>query len=109
MTQAELGHKAIRDLRQYLLPAMIQEFGDRCAVCGKHKSSYEIDHLRYGNQVTIHDLQLLCVDCHRDKTMTNNEAHLSRTPHCPTCTCYDCPHLVLHNSSISKLEHTAAQ
>jgi len=75
-------------LRQYLLPAMKLTFGDACAICGKHQNSYEIDHLRYSDKATMYDLQLLCSDCHKVKTMDSNDAWLSHTPHCPTCTCY---------------------
>lgn len=82
MNRAGLYHKAVQDLRPFLLPTMKQEFGDRCAVCGVRKNSYEIDHKRYGDQVTMYDLQLLCVDCHTSQTMASNDAWLSRTPHC---------------------------
>ena len=50
---------------------------------------YKKDHLRYGDRATMYDLQLLCADCHRTKTEVGHEAYLPRTPHCPTCTCYD--------------------
>ncbi len=77
-----------QSLRHYLLPLMIQTFGDQCAGCGLYYPEYEIDHKRYGPDVTMYDLQLLCEDCHWTKTTISNEQHMSRVSHCSTCTCY---------------------
>jgi hypothetical protein len=88
MTRTNDVHTAT-SMRPYLLPVMIQEFGDKCAICGKHSNSYEIDHKRYGDGITMYDLQLLCANCHWNKTESGHEGHLSRTPHCATCACYD--------------------
>ena len=88
MNYALEAHNTIKDLRQYLLPLMIDTFGDKCAICKQQYSSYEIDHIRYGDDITMYDLQLLCADCHRDKSIASGDAYLTRTTHCATCTCY---------------------
>lgn len=88
MNYALAYHRQIEDLRQYLLPLMTEEFGDLCADCGEQKDSYQIDHMRYGDDITMYDLQLLCVDCHKLKSMASGDAYLTRTSHCATCTCY---------------------
>ena len=77
-------------MKPYLLAAMKATFGDECAICGMWQQSYEIDHKRYNEGITMYDLQLLCSNCHLSKTEVSQEGYLSRTPHCPTCTCYDC-------------------
>jgi hypothetical protein len=87
MNRATL-YQITQDMRPYLLVAMIQTFGDKCASCQQQRSSYVIDHLKYHEDVTMYDFQLLCVDCHKLRTMASNEAWLTKTPHCATCTCY---------------------
>jgi hypothetical protein len=82
-------YQLTNSMKQYLLPAMLSVFGDKCALCGEQWPSYEIDHIRYGDDVTMYDLQLVCVACHKDKTMNDSDAWLTRTPHCATCACYD--------------------
>lgn len=77
-----------QDLRQYLLPAMIELFGDHCAECFDTCDSYQIDHMRYGEDVNIYDLQLLCAPCHVHKSRISGDAYISRTPHCATCKCW---------------------
>lgn len=80
--------RAITSIRPYVLTAMKVKYGDKCNLCGAKHDRYEIDHLRYGQRVTINDLQLLCRPCHEQKTMVNNEMYLTKTAHCTTCTCW---------------------
>lgn len=87
MNQAQ-AYALTSDLRGYLLPVMKLKFGDKCASCGETYDSYQIDHKRYADDITMYDLQLLCVDCHKVKTMDSNDAYQSGADHCPTCTCY---------------------
>lgn len=88
MTTASQNHDTVKALRPYLLSVMTEQFGDKCAECGITARYYEIDHKRYGSDVTMYDLQLLCALCHRIKTSLSNEAALAQTLHCATCTCY---------------------
>jgi hypothetical protein len=81
-------HSQVNDLRQYLLPVMIELYGDKCATCKQQFNSYDIDHKRYATDITVYDLQLLCTDCHRDKTLISGDMYQSQTAHCSTCTCY---------------------
>lgn len=84
-----VAHKLTQSMRQYLLPLMIETFGDCCAECGEWRKSYEIDHLRYGPKVTMYDLQLVCWSCHKLKSMASGENYLTKVPHCSSCCCYD--------------------
>lgn len=68
--QERAEHQAlIADMRYYLLHALKLEFGDICQMCRKHYDNYDIDHKRYAHDITILDLQLLCEDCHKAKTL----------------------------------------
>ena len=76
----------IQSMRPYVLSAMRFKFGDFCQKCKKQYPTYEIDHKNYRNLLTIDDLQLLCEDCHKEKTMTSLEEFLIKEPHCSSCT-----------------------
>lgn len=82
-------HHITTSIKPYVLAAMKAQFGDKCAECGEKKHAYDIDHMRYSDKVTIYDLQLLCQPCHKVKSEVDNEAWLSRTPHCSSCNCYE--------------------
>ena len=84
----EYHNELVKSLRPYILSSMRDVFGDYCQGCKQWFKSYEIDHKRYAEDITIHDLQLLCSACHSDKTKQSNEARLSKEPHCETCMCY---------------------
>ena len=75
-------------MRPYVYWALVFTRGDTCEECHQSSESYDIDHKRYGDDVTLNDLQLLCHSCHQSKTEASGEAHLMRTPHCGTCSCY---------------------
>jgi 5-methylcytosine-specific restriction endonuclease McrA len=81
-------YKLTEDLKVYLLPAMKMKFGDKCADCGRTENTYDIDHLRYSPDISMFDLQLLCRECHYQKTDIGNSEQLSKMPHCPSCMCY---------------------
>lgn len=81
-------NKLSQTLRPYLLSALKAKYGDYCAECLMPYDSYEIDHKRYGDDITIKDLQLLCYTCHREKTLISQESWLSQSPHCSTCNCF---------------------
>lgn len=76
------------DMRPYVLTALKLKEGDKCATCKEWAYTYEIDHLRYADDITIKDLQLLCRQCHKDKTTTSHDYWLTKTPHCTTCRCF---------------------
>jgi len=52
--------------------AVMQKNDDKCANCGKTDANgtHEVDHIA-GSSNSIDNLQLLCVPCHREKTMSN--------------------------------------
>lgn len=75
-------------LRQYIYPVLMELQLGACADCGKENERMEIDHLRYGEVITVYDLQLLCRECHERKTSQSHERHLVGFHHCLTCTCY---------------------
>jgi hypothetical protein len=60
---------------------VIQRDRGKCRSCGKTGS--EIDHVN-GDESIMENLQLLCADCHRQKTMRNFE-HISPETHIPSC------------------------
>lgn len=78
----------ILTMRPYLLSTMKIKFGDQCAICGKCQHFYEIDHKRYAPDITINDLQLLCLECHSTKTSVSHEAFMDKSPHCNSCLCF---------------------
>jgi hypothetical protein len=86
MTQAQI-YQITSSLRPYVYEALLIMDGDHCNVCKETHASYDIDHLRYASDITIKDLQLLCYDCHKAKTMASNDIWLSKISHCSTCTC----------------------
>lgn len=79
----------IVSMRQYLIPVMKGTFGNHCAGCKQEHEKYEIDHIKYAPDITIHDLQLLCRECHKDKTNIANEHYILQMDHCATCTCWN--------------------
>lgn len=81
-------HQLINDMRPYIMTVLKRVFGDKCAKCGLRFEYYEIDHKRYLADITIFDLQLLCNDCHREKTIMSGEQFLVNRQHCDTCVCF---------------------
>ena len=82
------AHHITVSLKAYLLPALKYKFGDKCANCGKTENDYQKDHKRYGKDITMYDLQLLCEQCHNEKTDIGNSEYISKMPHCSSCMCY---------------------
>lgn len=76
-------------MRPYLITAMKNVFGDKCAKCNLQFVAYEVDHKRYAQDITIHDLQLLCNECHLEKTLASGEQYTVSKSHCDTCMCYE--------------------
>ena len=58
-----------------------------CADCGEEHEKMEIDHKKYGADISIKDLQLLCNACHFVKTGESHDMYLSGGRHCYSCTC----------------------
>jgi hypothetical protein len=85
----------LNDMRPYILNAMYLRGRTKCAICNKvlmrgTKCSFfidtglRIDHTRYGDDITIDDLRLMCYDCHLDHTVSANDSRLSGS-YCPYC------------------------
>lgn len=56
----------VADMRQYILMAK-QGLGIHgCERCGIKGKPMDIHHKRYGRDITIYDLELLCESCHRE-------------------------------------------
>lgn len=68
--------RTIASLFPYLKSAFERMGEWKCKECGS-EDNLQIDHLRYGPDITINDLQVLCYDCHKDKTMIANDLRLS--------------------------------
>ena len=58
----------ISALRGYLVPLLLKRQGNACNICKQEAESYDIDHLVYNPKVTLNELQLLCVPCHKEIT-----------------------------------------
>ena len=63
-------------LRPHLLPLLIKRNNGLCEECSLSSEKWEIDHKEYGPHVTISELQLLCSDCHKEKTKEDNKRHV---------------------------------
>lgn len=66
-TNHERDHEAAEALRYILVPLLMEMQKGKCAKCKRKKKSMDIDHKKYGPDVTLYDLQLLCVECHAKK------------------------------------------
>jgi len=58
----------IAELRHLILPLLLQRQGYACNICHEPVENYDIDHIVYHPQVTINELQALCIPCHKAKT-----------------------------------------
>lgn len=85
MTKEErLYHlEAVNSLYPFLKSAFQWRNEWLCFNCGV-KENLRIHHKRYGEDITINDMQVLCKDCHNDKTEIANELRLSGG-YCPHC------------------------
>ncbi len=74
----------IQCLYEYIFPLLMERQQGLCNACGEGKESFDIDHIIYHPQMTIHHLQLLCRECHLAKH--NNSPILRNAPKhlCPT-------------------------
>ena len=70
----------INDLRPYILTAFRWKGITKCERCGK-EGAYEINHKRYAPDITINDLELVCVGCHASITGASHDASLSGVCH----------------------------
>jgi hypothetical protein len=58
----------IRSLRVYILAVLKRRQGNTCALCPYSGDKYDIDHMLYNPMMTIDQLRLLCVPCHKQVT-----------------------------------------
>lgn len=67
ITKQERDEEArdVQMLRPYILNIKEKELGSlNCEICGSD-NNIEIHHKRYGSDITIKDLELLCFNCHK--------------------------------------------
>lgn len=76
-------------IKHYIYPLLLELQLGCCAGCGLEYEYYEVDHMRYADDLTVYDLQLLCVACHDTKTRISHEQYLYKMKHCPSCTCQE--------------------
>lgn len=53
---------------KYIRAVLMERQDGACAVCGDRDVPFDIDHKLYNPMMTVNELQLLCVPCHKDKT-----------------------------------------
>lgn len=58
----------IKDMRQYLEPLLLKMQGGVCKRCELPVDKYDIHHKLYNPKMTINELELLCIPCHKDIT-----------------------------------------
>lgn len=64
---------SIQDLREYLLPVLKKKQNDKCLICDEaftEDPKLEIHHTVYNPKVSIYELELLHMRCHRYETET---------------------------------------
>jgi len=61
--------ETILDMREYLLAVLLKVQGGVCKMCGKTSDKWDIHHTIYNPMMTIKELDLLCIPCH--KSITN--------------------------------------
>lgn len=55
-----------RFFQDLVAPAVMRRDGNKCVKCGSVKN-LEISHNRYGEDITMKDLETLCRSCHKKK------------------------------------------
>ena len=55
----------VQRLRIYIVPILLQRQHGVCNRCKKLADKYDVDHKVYNPMVSINELQLLCVPCHK--------------------------------------------
>jgi hypothetical protein len=55
----------LNDMRPYLMAVLKYRSGDKCEICHQNAPEYDIHHLLYNPKITINELQLLCIPCHK--------------------------------------------
>jgi hypothetical protein len=62
----EADHQLVLEMRDYLLSAKRKQLGkmmcERCKI--EDAKSWHLHHKRYGKDITLYDLELLCDVCH---------------------------------------------
>ena len=84
ITKTERDEEArdVRMLLPYILHIKKQQLGSiDCERCGSNKDT-EIHHKRYGSDVAIKDLEILCYNCHKLEHKQRKNLDFSQL--CPT-------------------------
>ena len=63
----QINHDITTQMRQYVLFAIFEDNKHYCFDCKCTDKPLEIHHKRYGLDVNIYDLEILCHDCHKLK------------------------------------------
>ena len=58
----------IGSIELYIRPLLLEKQGHVCNMCKQQAEKYDIDHKIYNPMMTINELQLLCVPCHKSVT-----------------------------------------
>lgn len=62
-------HETLNSLRRYVVPLLLERQRGTCDMCKLPADTYDVDHLLYHPEMTINELRLLCIPCH--KSITN--------------------------------------
>lgn len=64
----------VASMYHYILPLLAEYQEGRCFACDSlFSGSIQVDHLRYGPDVTLYDLQLVCTPCHFYLTISRGQ------------------------------------
>ena len=58
----------LNDLRHYIVPVLLMRQNGVCNICKLSADKYDIDHLVYNPMISLNQLQLLCIPCHKSIT-----------------------------------------
>lgn len=64
MTRYSRDHFGSKDMDQYIIHLLRQKQDDKCVLCNESLVNYQINHKRYGEDITVDDLELLHGECH---------------------------------------------
>ncbi len=51
-------------MERYIIDFLLDRQQKKCADCGEELKTYQVHHKRYGLDINVYDLCLLCGDCH---------------------------------------------
>jgi len=81
--EAIYHNQLVNRLRPYIMAAKREQGITSCERCASDVR-LEINHKRYGEDVTLKDLELLCEECHSNQTGWANDMRLAGS-YCSHC------------------------